>query len=379
MAQLGSCHGEHLAIQEFAAELRRPFDRQVLLFSEFGDWIRRHGAPSRSLPPHVPAKSDRPVTGSRPGHQPCHRPFKPTGENHDFRSPHRRTKTEKHSAVDSPEYVAAVPDCRWPDGGRPPRRSGAQRIDLDPRRRRSGLHAFVRPARGRAKNRAPEHRRQDLKDVKTFLERQPAPPVVQPVPAKAAVSRTASPVGGVPSKSAGFVPLKGAAAYRAPAGDPVVFEAFPSHESIAIRMDFHAVLLPVLHNITPERRRTALSGDVSKKCIASSWRARMRRPGRVSGCRKSMRTPAPRGVSRLAPPAQWMKLPNAGWRSSCGSRRRPWPRAAAPDTWRKLPWRPCDSCSFLPPRPGAARLPPGWGSSWWPRENAWLPPCNCAS
>ena len=138
-----------------------------------------------------------------------------------------------------------------------------------------------------------------VKDVKTFLERQPAPPVVQPVPAKAAVSRTASPVGGVPSKSAGFVPLKGAAAYRTPAGDPVVFEAFPSHESIAIRMDFHAVLLPVLHNITPERRRTALSGDVSKKCIASSWRARMRRPGRESGCRKSMRTPAPRGVSRL--------------------------------------------------------------------------------
>lgn len=138
-----------------------------------------------------------------------------------------------------------------------------------------------------------------VKDVKTFLERQPAPPVVQPVPAKAAVSRTASPVGGVPSKSAGFVPLKGAAAYRTPAGDPVVFEAFPSHESIAIRMDFHAVLLPVLHNITPERRRTALSGDVSKKCIASSWRARMRRPGRVSGCRKSLRTPAPRGVSRL--------------------------------------------------------------------------------
>ena len=87
-----------------------------------------------------------------------------------------------------------------------------------------------------------------VKDVKTFLERQPAPPVVQPVPAKAAVSRTASPVGGVPSKSAGFVPLKGAAAFRTPAGDPVVFEAFPSHESIAIRMDFHAVLLPVLHN-----------------------------------------------------------------------------------------------------------------------------------
>jgi hypothetical protein len=87
-----------------------------------------------------------------------------------------------------------------------------------------------------------------VKDVKIFFERQPAPPIVQPVPAKAVVSRTASPVSDVPSKSAGFVPLKGAAAYRTPAGDPVVFEAFPSHESVAVRMNFHAVLLPVLHN-----------------------------------------------------------------------------------------------------------------------------------
>jgi hypothetical protein len=87
-----------------------------------------------------------------------------------------------------------------------------------------------------------------VKDVKNFLERQPAPPVVQTVPANAVASRTASPVGGVPSKSAGFVPLNAAAAYRTPAGDPVVFDAFPSHESVAVRMNFHAVLLPVLHN-----------------------------------------------------------------------------------------------------------------------------------
>lgn len=70
-----------------------------------------------------------------------------------------------------------------------------------------------------------------VKDVKTFLGTQPAPPVVQPVP----------------SESAGFVPLKGAAAYCAPAGDPVVFDAFLSHESASAGMNFHAVLLPVLH------------------------------------------------------------------------------------------------------------------------------------
>jgi len=87
-----------------------------------------------------------------------------------------------------------------------------------------------------------------VKDVKTFLERQPAPPVGQSVPTQAAGSRTASPTGGVPSKSAGFLPLQGAATYCTPAGDPVVFEAFPLHGSVAVTMEFHAVLLPVLHN-----------------------------------------------------------------------------------------------------------------------------------
>jgi len=83
-----------------------------------------------------------------------------------------------------------------------------------------------------------------VKDVKTFLEREPASPVLRPAPVKAAVSG-ASGDPFVPSKSAGFIPLQGAAVYLTSAGDPVVFDAFPSRESIAIRMNFSAVLLPV--------------------------------------------------------------------------------------------------------------------------------------
>jgi hypothetical protein len=89
-----------------------------------------------------------------------------------------------------------------------------------------------------------------LNDVKTFLEREPDPLVERPAPAKAAVSRTANPAGGnfAPPKSASFIQPKGAVAYRTPAGDPVVFDAFPSRESVAVRMDFYAALQPVLHN-----------------------------------------------------------------------------------------------------------------------------------
>ena len=87
-----------------------------------------------------------------------------------------------------------------------------------------------------------------VKDVKTFLEKQPVIPVERPVAAKVAVSQTASPEHAVPSKSAGFVILKDAAAFRTPIGNPVVFEAFPSHESTSVRMAIDAVLMPVLHN-----------------------------------------------------------------------------------------------------------------------------------
>ena len=87
-------------------------------------------------------------------------------------------------------------------------------------------------------------------DVKSFFERQPASPVSKskPAPEEVAVSHTASPASAVPSRSAGFIPLKGAAAYRTPAADPVVFDAFPSRECVGVRTDFYAVLLPVLHN-----------------------------------------------------------------------------------------------------------------------------------
>jgi hypothetical protein len=91
---------------------------------------------------------------------------------------------------------------------------------------------------------------QIVRDVQTFLEREPVLPARRPAPAKAAVSQTTSPAGDafVPSRPADFVPLKGAAAYCMPASDPVVFDAFPSREPFAAGMDFHAVPLPVMPN-----------------------------------------------------------------------------------------------------------------------------------
>jgi len=86
-----------------------------------------------------------------------------------------------------------------------------------------------------------------VKDVKFFLEREPAHEVRRPRPAIAPISEPAKPAGDafVPSKSADFVPLKGAAAYRTSSGEPVVFDAFPSREAVAFKMDFYAVLMPV--------------------------------------------------------------------------------------------------------------------------------------
>ncbi len=84
-----------------------------------------------------------------------------------------------------------------------------------------------------------------VRDVKIFLEREPALPVRQPA-AKAAASQPAAPAGDVPSRPAGFVPLHGGAAYRTPAADPVVFDAIPLHEFVAVPTEFFAVLLPVI-------------------------------------------------------------------------------------------------------------------------------------
>jgi hypothetical protein len=74
-----------------------------------------------------------------------------------------------------------------------------------------------------------------VRDVKTFLEKQPA----DLAPSAASPAFVAVP----PSGSADFVPLQGAAAFRRPAGDPVVFDAFPSREGVAVRMDFRALVL----------------------------------------------------------------------------------------------------------------------------------------
>jgi hypothetical protein len=89
-----------------------------------------------------------------------------------------------------------------------------------------------------------------VRDVQTFLEGQPAHSVGQSAPAKAAVSQTAKPAAEpfVQLQSADFVLLKGAAAYRTPAADPVVFDVLPSRRPVAVRADFHAVLMPVMPN-----------------------------------------------------------------------------------------------------------------------------------
>lgn len=83
-----------------------------------------------------------------------------------------------------------------------------------------------------------------VKEVKSFLQSQTAPTVAKRPPE----NQAAGPSSGVPSGSAGFVPLKSATPYRTPAGEPVVFDAFRSRESIAIKMDFYALEPRVLNN-----------------------------------------------------------------------------------------------------------------------------------
>jgi len=89
-----------------------------------------------------------------------------------------------------------------------------------------------------------------VKDVRTFLESEPAHEVRQPKPAIAAPTQPISPAGDafVPSRPADFIPLKGAAAYRTSTGEPVVFDAFPSRESVAFKMSLYAVMQPVAHD-----------------------------------------------------------------------------------------------------------------------------------
>jgi len=86
-----------------------------------------------------------------------------------------------------------------------------------------------------------------VKDVRTFLESEPAHEERRPKPA---LSQAAAPAADalLPTRSAGFVPLKGAAAYSKSAGEPAVFDAFPSRETVAFKADFYAVLVPVRPN-----------------------------------------------------------------------------------------------------------------------------------
>ena len=83
-----------------------------------------------------------------------------------------------------------------------------------------------------------------VKDVQTFLKSEPANEERR--------VRTAAPAQQAELdldqlralKSADFVPLKGVAVYSAPTGDPVVFDAIPSRESVALKTEFYAVLQP---------------------------------------------------------------------------------------------------------------------------------------
>ena len=90
---------------------------------------------------------------------------------------------------------------------------------------------------------------QIVKDVKTFLQRQDPAPVEPPTPVKeVAVAAQPAAVPGdafVPSRSADFLELKGALPGQ-PEADLVVFDAFPCRESASFRMNFHAILQPVV-------------------------------------------------------------------------------------------------------------------------------------
>lgn len=83
-----------------------------------------------------------------------------------------------------------------------------------------------------------------VKDVKTFLESEPALSAL-PVPVKVEAIQPVTIEAPVPSRAAGFVDLKEAASYCAPSADPVVFDALPLRAALTFKADFFPVLLPV--------------------------------------------------------------------------------------------------------------------------------------
>jgi hypothetical protein len=89
-----------------------------------------------------------------------------------------------------------------------------------------------------------------VNDVKTFLQSEPVVTVARPRAATPVVSRTVERADEkmTPRVAMSFMPLKGAGAYRVPADDLIVFDAIQSRPSVAVRMDFFPVLLPVVTN-----------------------------------------------------------------------------------------------------------------------------------
>lgn len=90
-----------------------------------------------------------------------------------------------------------------------------------------------------------------VRDVKVFLETEPALPTMQPgtvVVSQKAAAEPAIPADGVPTRPAGFVTLNGSAAYRTSDADPVVFDAISQRAHVAFRAEFFAVMLPVVTN-----------------------------------------------------------------------------------------------------------------------------------
>lgn len=84
-----------------------------------------------------------------------------------------------------------------------------------------------------------------VRDVKTFLEREPELPVTQPTLMIVAKGRPTRVADDVPAKP-GFLKVNGAEPYRTPDADPVVFDTIPMRELVGVPTEFFAVMQPVM-------------------------------------------------------------------------------------------------------------------------------------
>jgi hypothetical protein len=105
-----------------------------------------------------------------------------------------------------------------------------------------GLSFALRDVVRKAGHRSTEDR--IVRDVQTFLERQPAEAAEAAVQSGKAAMKQPAPTGDafVPSRPADFVPLKGAADLRTPDPGPAVFDAFPTRRPIANTMGSLSVI-----------------------------------------------------------------------------------------------------------------------------------------